>query len=119
MNTTFRCENKEAKGRQMRYYDPLLVSLDKDSGWLKKSILNRYMCFDQGYDPFFLCEYEYLHRGGSALPPIVRLFTFAISYAYRLMKTRNAVLELRAEMNSSASAKSVYPFFPEIEKVVG
>lgn len=101
----------------MRYFEPLLASLDKDSTWLKKSVLNRYMCFDLGYDPFFLCEYEYLHRGGSALPPIVRLFTFAISYAYRLMRTKNAVLELRSQINASNSAKSAYEFFPEIEKV--
>jgi len=39
----------------MEYYEPLLASLDRDSVWLKKSSLNRYMRFDEGYDPFFLC----------------------------------------------------------------
>lgn len=71
------------------------------------------MHFDEGYDPFFLCEYEYLHRGGTAVAPILTLFTFPISYAYRLMKVRNAVLELRAETNLS-NKKYTYQSFSEI-----
>lgn len=73
-------------------------SLDTECLFLRESILNRYIRFDDGYDPFFMSHYEQYHRSESSnSPSVARLFSLPISYAYRLIKTKNLILELRSQ----------------------
>jgi hypothetical protein len=72
----------------------MLLSLDADNSFLKESFLNRFVLFQQGYDPFFLYHYEMKGRKTPALPhpTIDKLFNLNISYACRLLKARNRLL---------------------------
>ena len=41
----------------MEYYDIMLENLDRDNIFLKESVLNDYIVFDHGYDPFLMAQY--------------------------------------------------------------
>lgn len=36
----------------------MLINLDEDNSFLKESFLNKFIVFQQGYDPFFLHHYD-------------------------------------------------------------
>lgn len=82
----------------MEYYDSILEQLDQDNHFLKESFLNQYIKFDDGYDPFLMAQYENIHRNKMSHleTPVKELYSMNISYAYRLMKTKNIILELRS-----------------------
>lgn len=56
--------------------------------------------FGPGYDPFLLHHYEQVCKDGSIkLKPsqaVDNLYDLSISYAYRLLKTKHAILNLRS-----------------------
>lgn len=74
----------------------MLKSLDEDNQFLKESFLKDFILFQQGYDPFFL--YHYDMRGKEqpkkSSPLIDKLFTLSVSYACRLFKAKNQVLDV-------------------------
>jgi hypothetical protein len=80
----------------------MLKNLDEDNQFLKKSFLKDFILFQQGYDPFFL--YHYDMRGkkhpNKANPLIDQLFTLSLSYACRLFKTKNQVLDVLSRNNT-------------------
>lgn len=98
MYNIYHCSSPEAIEQQMEYYDIMLENLDRDNYFLKESYLNQYINFDESYDPFLMAPYESIHRGkGTRMEaPIKDLFSMNISYAYRLMKTKNTILDLRS-----------------------
>jgi hypothetical protein len=94
LHTEYRQEQQPVSDECMQ----MLLSLDADNRFLKESFLNRFILFQQGYDPFFLYHYEMKGRKSPALPhpTIDKLFNLNISYACRLLKARNRLLEFLA-----------------------
>ena len=76
-------------------------NLDSDNNFLKESQLSKYIVFDEGYDPFLMSSYEHVHRNKmkNLSEPVKDFYNLNISYAYRLMKTKNIILELRSLVN--------------------
>lgn len=60
--------------------------------------MNEYIVFDDGYDPFLMNYYESYHKGKVKIDneAIKKLYMINISHAYRLMKAKNNILELRS-----------------------
>lgn len=77
----------------------MLQSLDSDNDFLKESFLSQFMLFQQGYDPFFLYHYDMRTKKTTPQqhPLIDQLFNLSISYACRLFKAKNKVLEMLTE----------------------
>ena len=98
----------------MDYYDTLFEKIDRDQNFLKKSILNHFIVFDEGYDPFLMSPYEQIHRKKmkNLSEPVKNLYNLNISYAYKLIKTKNLILELRSMAKPVQNERKI-KYYPE------
>jgi len=66
-------------------------------------VLNRYIQFGDGYDPFLMYPYENYHRSdeNSHQEAVKSLFNLNISYVYRLMRAKNSILEIKSKHKDS------------------
>lgn len=69
--------------------------------------MNRYIKFDEGYDPFLMDPYEKFHRGVDyeEKESIKSLFNLNISLVYRLMRAKNSILEIRSKFKEAQPAQ--------------
>ena len=63
-------------------------------------MVGKYINFGSGDDPFLMDYYEQFHRnnGSNTEESIKGLFQLNISLVYRLLKTKNALLDIKAKM---------------------
>lgn len=74
----------------------MINNLDADNKFLKESFLKDFILFHQGYDPFF--SYHYDMKGKiqpkKCSPIIDQLFNLSLSYACRIFKAKNNLLDV-------------------------
>jgi hypothetical protein len=69
---------------------------------LRQSYLGEHIRFSSDYDPFLLHHYEFTHSqkvagNDNQSEPVRKLFGISIHHAYRLLRTRNAIMDIRAQ----------------------
>jgi hypothetical protein len=74
----------------------MLKSLDDDNQFLKQSFLKDFIMFQKGYDPFFTYHYDLKNKKEplKSSPVVDQLFTLSLSYACRLFKAKNQLIDV-------------------------
>jgi len=74
----------------------MLKNLDEDNQFLKSSFLKDFIMFQKGYDPFFIYHYDIKNKKEPhiASPVVDQLFTLSLSYACRLFKVKNQLIDI-------------------------
>lgn len=101
-------------------FDNLFDQLETDNEVIKSSVINNFIDFDEGYDPFFIKLYENVHRKKTQSPSskdaiFNKKFDLPISSAYRMMKIRNQILDERSRSPIKTYQPNYLTFSPKQE----
>jgi hypothetical protein len=74
-------------------YSAELEKIHTENQQLKKTILAKYIEFGEGFDPFFMNQYELIQsKQGTVHEEVAKAYNLGISLSHRLMKAKKDIL---------------------------